>query len=114
MNYEALLLMSAAVWRIIGAVREPVLYPLRALLVKYSADYGKQIFGTIVWLVAFLIGYGYATMAGANGDMLEGLGWTDGYQEIGWAMTAIAIASGSAGLRAAEKLWDGKTDNAPE
>ncbi len=114
MNYEALVLMSAAVWRLIATVREPVLYPLRDLLVKYSAAYGVQIFGAFVWLAAFALGFGYATMSGEGGDMLAGLGWTDGYQEVGHTMTALAIACGSAGLRVAEKVYNGKMDNAPE
>lgn len=37
--------------------------------------------------------------------MLYALGWTENYAEIGYAMTAGFIASGSAGLRVAEKLY---------
>jgi hypothetical protein len=113
MNYEALAAMSFAVWRLIGTVREPVLYPLRDVLVKYLKEYyGKMVFAGFVWLAAFALGYGYATMAGTGGDMLAGLGWTDGYETAGQLMSALAIACGSAGLRVAEKVYNGKMDNA--
>lgn len=114
MNYEALIMMSAAVWRLIATVREPVLYPLRKVLVQYLKDkYGLMVFSAFVWLAAFALGYGYASMAGEGGDMLNGLGWTDGYETAGHLMTALAIACGSAGLRVAEKVYIGKMDNAP-
>jgi hypothetical protein len=108
MNYEALIMMSAAVWRIIAAIREPVLHPIRQQLIKYAPQFGERLFKVSVWLIAFVLGYGYATMSGEGGDMLNALGWTDGYLQAGQAMTALAIACGSAGLRVVEKLFEAK------
>ena len=54
--------------------------------------------------VRVVIGYGAAMGAGVDGDILEALGWWEGHlQELGWALTAGLIASGSAGLRLGEK-----------
>ena len=112
MNYEALILLSAATWRAISAIREPVLQKIEARLVSGFPKWGDELYSVIVWLLAFVIGYGYATMAGPDGgDMLKALGWTNGYVEIGYAMTAGFIASGSAGLRVAEKMFSAKTAN---
>jgi hypothetical protein len=108
MNYEAYVLMSIAVWRIIATIREPVLKRIEKRLTDGFAIYGKELYSAIVWTIAFVIGFGYATMAGADGDMLQALGWTDGYLTIGQAMTAGLIASGSAGMRVAEKLFEVK------
>lgn len=111
MNYEALVALSILTWRIIATIREPVLSWVKTRLENGFATYGNDFYRAFVWTIAFVVGYGYATMAGPDGDMLQALGWTDGYAEIGYAMTAGLIASGSAGLRVAEKLFDAKTDN---
>lgn len=115
MNYEALLAVSIVVWRLIGSIRTPVLTPLKTQLKELSPKRGELMHSAIVWLAAFLIGYGVAVIGGpADGDMLRGLGWTLDYPTLGYAMTAIFIASGSAGLRAAEKLFIVKFDDKPK
>ena len=109
MNYEALILLSAATWRAIAAIREPVLQNIEARLVAGFPKWGDEAYSVIVWLLAFLVGYAYSTMAGPEGgDMLKALGWTNGYVEIGYAMTGGFIACGSAGMRVAEKLFNAK------
>lgn len=64
MNYEALIALSVVVWRVIGAFREPVLYPLRGWLVKQLPKRGIWYHSLIVWMIAFGIGYVAATMSG--------------------------------------------------
>jgi hypothetical protein len=109
MNYEAYILMSAAVWRIIATIREPILKPFHDKLLGWTPRYYERVYTTVIWLLAFIVGYAYATMAGQQGgDMLYALEWTDGYAEIGYAMTAGLIACGSAGMRVVEKLFDEK------
>ncbi len=114
MDYQALVAMSILTWRIIGGLREPVLERIEKRLTGTHDENGlptgkgfangKQIYSVMVWTIAFVIGYGAAMGAGTNGDILEALGWWEGHlQELGWALTAGLIASGSAGLRLAEK-----------
>ena len=103
MDYQALVALSIITWRIIGGLRKPLLERIERRLVSGFATNGKQIYSVFVWVIAFVIGYGAAMGAGANGDILEALGWWEGHlQELGWAFTAGLIASGSAGLRLAE------------
>lgn len=107
MDYQALVAMSVIVWRIVGGLREPLLERIEQRLDKGFPDMGTQLYSWFVWTIAFVIGYGAAMGAGENGDILEALGWWEGHlQQLGWAMTAALIASGSAGLRLGEK-WLG-------
>jgi len=110
MDYQALVAMSLIVWRIIGGLREPVLERIEKRLTDGFVEHGKWIYSVFVWVIAFAIGYGAAMGAGENGDILEALGWWEGHlQELGWALTAGLIASGSAGLRLGEKWLSIKT-----
>ena len=104
LDYQALVAISIITWRIIGGLREPVLARIHDRLVSGFPTNGKQLYSAFVWVIAFVIGYGAAMGAGVDGDILEALGWWEGHlQELGWACTAGLIASGSAGLRLAEK-----------
>jgi len=47
-------------------------------------------------------------MAGEGGDIISALGWFDLEPQYGWAAVATLIASGSAGLRLAEKWFAAK------
>ena len=109
MNYDAYILMSLAVWRMIATIREPVLRRIEDRLKLAFLNYGDELYSAIVWTIAFVIGYAYVNMAGPEGgDMLRALDWTADYTELGYAMTAGLIACGSAGLRVVEKLFAAK------
>jgi len=109
MNYEALIGISVLAWRIVATIRQPVLKPLQARLVAAFLQRGEWLYSAVVWAIAFVIGYTLAYAGGqANGDMLHALEWTSEYPEFGYAMTAGVIASGSAGLRLAEKWFAAK------
>jgi hypothetical protein len=99
MNYEALIALSIATWRIIAAIRDPILHPLRDILKKQNAKWGNYAFNWFVWGCAWLIGYVYATMAGEGGNALYM------YEFVGHGITALFIASASAGLRIGEKWF---------
>lgn len=119
MNYEGLIAISILTWRVIGVLRTPILQPIRERLTGKDSDgnitgggfdNGEWLYNAMVWVIAFVVGYAYAYMSGVDGgDMLKALEWTPDYTEIGYAMTAAFIASGSAGLRIAEKLFNTKT-----
>jgi len=104
LDYQALVAMSIIVWRIVGGLRKPLLERIEKRLKSGFPNDGKWLYSVFVWAIAFVIGYGAAMGAGENGDILQSLGWWEGHlQQLGWAMTAALIASGSAGLRLGEK-----------
>lgn len=110
LDYQALVAMSVIVWRIVGGLRKPLLERIEKRLVSGFPKDGKWVYSVFVWAIAFVIGYGAAMGAGENGDILKSLGWWEGHlQQLGWAMTAALIASGSAGLRLGEKWVDTRT-----
>jgi hypothetical protein len=112
-DYQAIVALSIATWRIIATIRTPVLQPIQKRFTAHF-EYHEQLYSAFVWTIAFAIGFAAAVSAGEQGDLLAKLGWWEGHvQSFGWAFTAGVIASGSAGLRWLEKVADVKTGTPP-
>jgi hypothetical protein len=112
-DYQAIVALSIAVWRIIATIRTPILKPIQKRFEAHF-EYHKQLYSAFVWVIAFALGFAAAVSAGENGDLLAKLGWWEGHLEsLGWAFTAGVIASGSAGLRWLEKVSEQKVSIPP-
>ena len=112
MNYDALLLMSVSTYALIGAMKTPVLHPIRSFLTSRiaNANVASAIYEIIIRLIAFGIGLYYATSNGADGDLLAAIGWTDSYEWLGYITTAIVIAGGNITLDFAKTLLEKNTN----
>ena len=112
MNYDALLLMSASTYALIGAMKTPILHPIREQLQKRitNQDVANGIYEIIIRLIAFGIGLYYATSNGADGGLLAAIGWTDSYEWLGYITTAIVIAGGNITIDFAKTLLEKNTN----